>query len=306
MKQSIRLLALLFAVQLVILGSVYLATRPQADQARPLVGQALQDADQILITEGDSRLILKRTEGQWLIEDYGQLPAADSQVAELVEELEAISIHWPVATSASAAERFEVTEGTAKKTLQFLKQDQQLFSLYIGSSPGFRKQHVSLNGQEVYSVELAEHRISASAEDWLDKDILKLEASVISAQFDELTVTQQDDSWALAELNDGEQSNTDAIKRWIDRFSNLQVSGYIAPDEAANILVTDADITVRLTTTESETGYNIYSQDESYFIKRFGDDNLFMIAAYQAEPILEVSREDFLVLDSDSEEATAP
>lgn len=294
MTKNIRLLSLLFAAQLVVLGLVYLSTRPQLDEQRPLVNTSLSDADEVQIVDGDNTLSLKLDDQQWIIQDYGQLPAAESKVSELIDDLKEINIQWPVASSDSAAERFEVSADSAKKTLKFLSQSKELFSLYIGTSPGYRKQHVSLDGKEVYSVELAEHRISANKADWLNKDLLKIESTITAAQFADVSLAISDESWSVDGLNTDESANADSIQRWVDRFGNLQVSNYLAAKEAEKITITDPSFKVRLTTDNSETGFNFYTQNEKFYVKQFDNENLFEIAAYQAEPITEVTRESFV------------
>jgi len=59
----------------------------------------------------------------------------------LIDKLEGAEAAWPVATSESSAERFEVSDAKFQRRIRFFADDAVVTELFLGTSPGFRRVH---------------------------------------------------------------------------------------------------------------------------------------------------------------------
>jgi len=183
MQKTIRLLALLLAAQLVMAVAVGWFDRGLSSpaDAAPLIAVGGDRIDRITI-EGpdDAKAVLAKAEGQWRIANAGDFPADGKRVEQLLERLQGLHGATPVATSASARIRFKVDEREFERRILLATGDETVATLYLGTSPGLRRIHARVDGEEaIHSVELAAYDVPPGASDWEDKALLAFAQSEV-------------------------------------------------------------------------------------------------------------------------------
>ena len=158
MNTRIGLLGGLLAVQVLVIATLLVASDRGAGETA--VGLLPIEPDQVVrfsVTAGDEEVALARGEEGWQLD--GGLPADDGKVGEVLDKLAKAAAAWPVATSAATAERFEVTKDNFQRRLTVESGDGETLTLYLGSSPGYRRVHARAEGaDEVFSIDFFELR----------------------------------------------------------------------------------------------------------------------------------------------------
>ncbi|MBX3706153.1 MAG: DUF4340 domain-containing protein [Pseudomonadales bacterium] len=247
----------------------------------PLLVFATDSVDGLEITEGSAEpLRLALTDGRWTLPSGA--PADSAKIEDVLNKLADLRAPWPVATSAAARARFEVADDNRQRHVRLLAGERAVAELYLGTSPGFRRLHARVPGQDaVYEVDLTHFQLSAAADEWLDRGLLQAAG--------EVTAIAREGAWRLARsdagwmLDDG-AADTGAAEQMASRFTNLRVLGLVPDDAApaetrATFLVTDANGTHRLTLGVGATE-NEYELTSDRFPGRF------RLAAFLAEQLL--------------------
>ncbi|WP_019601561.1 DUF4340 domain-containing protein [Teredinibacter turnerae] len=307
MNKAIKVLAGLLVAQLLVILALQ-TNKPGTTQvaAQPLISVNLNTVDTLRIDDSNGGQVTLRKEGdRWQITNYGDQPADQSKVTELLQKLSDIEVRWPVASSAAAAERFEVAEGSAQKTLTFQTGDRVIDSLFMGTSPSYRRIHVRANGSDdIYQVELAQHDIPANPESWMDKTVLEFEGDILSVNAGDIAVSRDtngdETSWKLAG-SATDSTDPKLINTWVKRFNSLVVSALVPAQEVEPIIVQNPALTVHLSGDKGDADYAFYAANEKYYVKRFGSSALYEIASYQAKPIVEIEAKKFMLNTSDAE-----
>jgi len=291
-------LAGLLVVQLVVVAVLLFARGGFSEpETGPLLAFDVAAIDGISIEEGkDQTLELRRGDAGWTV--AGQIaadpvPADDDKVADLLEKLAGLQAPWPVATTASARERFEVTDENRQRLLRLLTGDRTAAELLLGTSPGFRRLHVRLPGQDaVYEVDLSHFELSTSADEWIDRAVLAAEGEVSAvAREGKWRIARSDDGWML---DDG-AADTAKAQDMADRFANLRVLGVAEPageDAGAEPAGEDAgaEPSAVFAITDGKGAYRLSlhgnAEGADYVIESDRQPGRFRLAAFVAEQIL--------------------
>ena len=182
MKSWIFILSGVLAAQLVLAAVLNLTGEDygtfQAEEK--LLSFNRQTVDGLRIEDGTDSVVLKKQEGTWLLPVSGDFPASQRNVNRLLDKLAALEKGWPVAKTRGAARRFAVDTEQFERKLTLLSDDDAQATLYVGSSPGFRKVYVRPgDGDDVFAVDFNTWEADAKADDWIDKDILTLDQSMV-------------------------------------------------------------------------------------------------------------------------------
>lgn len=248
------MLAGLLALQVLIVGVVlaWNVRPPEQPEAffdfDPDVISAIE-----ILAEGNT-ISVQKVEDAWQLAD-GK-PADVEKVNDVLDKLVSASTGWPVATSASTAERFEVTEDSFQKRLTLRADDDVVADAYFGTSPGYRKVHVSrADGGPVYAIEFSNYELGSDNSSWLDKSLLRPEGALQRlAHAGEYELNLVEDEWVA---DDGSELDADAVEEVIGRFDNLNV-----------YTISDAELptepTARLTWTDDngEATISLYHLEE--------------------------------------------
>ena len=209
-------------VQIIILIGLYLSMQSnnQAKPTKALLPLTLSNIQKLEIAEGDKALMLVKEDNTWLLPSLDNLPANQHKIKQLLAKLTATEVNWPVTTSESSHERFQVDKENFQRKITFYTGDQEKTQLFLGTSPSFRKVHSRVdNADEVYVIEFNNFEASNQANDWLDKKLLAVQA-INKISTANLSLSKVDDHWQFEQQEYG-QVDQDKIKDYLQAINQL-------------------------------------------------------------------------------------
>ncbi len=284
MNKRIGLLGGLLAVQLLIIaGILFNDSLYSPPEAVRLLSFDPAEVTEFSIFDQDGAVALSRTldEGDssgWRLEDG--LPADGGKVQEVLNKLTELAVAWPVATSSDSARRFEVTEETHQRRLTIASDDGMMTGLFLGTSPGYRRVHVRIDGEsEVYSIDFSNYEAPTDADQWLDKSLLASpgEPTSIALEGAWRLSRGEEDQWLVDEV----VADAEAADRLVRRFTGLRVLGVSSEvGEPKGLFVVNDD--------RGEHRLTLFhaAEDDNYSIASSRLDGRFEMAAYTAEQLL--------------------
>ena len=298
MKKWIFILSGLLAAQLVLAAVVKLTGENygafQAEEK--LLSFKKQAVDGLRIEDGTDSVVLKKQEGKWLLPESGDFPASQRNVERLLDKLAALEKGWPVAKTRGAARRFTVDEAQFERKLVLLSDDDTQATLYVGSSPGFRKVYVRPgDGNEVFAVAFNTWEADAKADDWIDKDILTLdESNVQRIEMPGLILQREDGKLQMADLGEKEQTNGEESRALLGKLTGLRIQSLLGTEAKPAYRQAEPALEVKITRTNGEVlGYRFSKPEDAayYVLKRSDLDHYFKVAENVVDPVKGTTRE---------------
>jgi len=303
MNSKIEWLIGIALAQLVLIAGVLFFESSSTDEKSAFSGLEEARVHAMEVSDLDTSIRIERGETQWSV---GGLLADATKIKDLLDKIITLDGSWPVASSASSAERFEVSNETYQRKLSFFDSEGEILeSFLLGTSPSYQKVHARQAGSdEVFSVGLSNYEFGLKKDDWLDKSLLKVDGGITSVQVlsrkdsdqEQKSLVEQDGVWEI----EGQLADQAAAKSYVDRFGNLRVLG-VAEELGENvsdikILVDDKELTFGLSVIFDDEG-----EIEDYVIRSSEVEGSFRLASYVAEQIL-LTDTDLLPEDLDPEE----
>ncbi|MCQ3828837.1 DUF4340 domain-containing protein [Microbulbifer elongatus] len=306
MKNLQMALSGVLALQLVLAAGLFWesSSRQQAQaQATHLVQTEADALQRVEITGDDVTVTLVKQDNQWQLPELHQLPVNRDKLDTLLEKLTALKGNWPVATSNSARERFEVAEEKFRKHIKLYtaEGDEPALELFVGTSPGFRKVHVRrADDDAIYAVELNSFDLPVKADNWLDKTLLAA-GDLKRIQGPDYTLEKADDGWVFAVDDTQEAPAVDPGKARelataLEKLRVTRPAGKTPEAEPTEIVV-QAD--------NGERRYLFASADDKYYVRRDDRDQYFEIAKYDFDRVMDKRHQDLVLVERDEEEQTA-
>lgn len=267
MNSRIGLLFAIAAVQIVLIAAFWFGGAGDSSEAGKLFDFEPDQVASVEVESSDSQVLLTRTESGWEVDGT---PADAEKITSILDKLATLGAPWPVATSASSAERFEVGVDDFQRHVTLSGAEGTLAEFYLGTSPGFQRVHARTTGSDdVYSVELSNYELGVTADTWMDKGLLAWEQAPDAIEVSFANTDGRADSLRRTEegwLFNGEAADQDKASGYANRFTTLQVLGPAAEDDA-----TQAERLADIVTRES-------TEERAYRISRLGEDGDYLIA----------------------------
>ena len=211
------------AIQLALIGALLAARAGGVTEPEPFLRFDAGVVDTVTVADDEGEITLVKAEDKWLLPN--DVPADGGKVDEVVEKLANASGGWPVATSASTAERFEVTEDNYQRHLTLKAGEETVADIYLGTSPGYRKTHARhVDDGDVYAITFANYQAGVKPADWLDKSLLRAKRP--------LTALRREGGFELTKEEAGEWTSADGtvldqgkVETLAGRFTGLTVLG---------------------------------------------------------------------------------
>jgi hypothetical protein len=313
MKIWITILAAVLALQVVVAVGVNMSQHDyRAFEAEGnLLAFDMKTVDRIRI-DGDAgaSVLLDKQENQWRLPELNDFPADQGNVKRLLERLAKLEKGLPVATTQGAAKRFKVAKASFERKLTLLQDDQAQATLYVGTSPDFRKVHVRLPDEsDIRSVEFNTYEVGVKPEDWIDKAILAYKADDIKrVVLSDFTLQQQDDKLVVSGLAEDEETVENETKRLFDRIAGLNIRSVLNMTEAPNEGQDEAALRYTIDLKSGETREYRFSKPaeaDDYVLKVSHRDELFQVDTWLVDTIKEVTRDKLVRKKAVAPEATA-
>lgn len=298
MKKAKKILAGLLLLQMVFIGLAYTNwSDGPAEMGQPLL--ALQNAaevDAIVISADDGRVSLTSRNGVWSVKEANDLPASESKVNGVLNSVLGLTKTWPVAKTGAAAERFEVDDEKFSKRLELKQGDSTLETLYLGTSPGYKKVHLRREqDQAIYAAAINSFDIPSTAMDWVDKSLLSIkEADIKQLSFNDHVLMRENDQWRLAGLAGAEEVNNDGVKKLVDFLSNLFVSSLVEGDELKQFKLLKPVVSLKVNDGTRDITYKMFAYENEAVVKSSLRDEWFKIAKFTVDGIKDLTRDDLV------------
>ena len=183
MKRSIWLLTLTLLIQTGLAVALNMGGGDSGDRdaARPLLARSPLDSDTVLIADSHSQVRLHKKDGKWLLPDHFQAPADSGRIQRLLSGLATAKRGWPVATTSEAASRFKVDAKAYERKL-VLTDSGGTTTLYLGSSPGYRRIYARLDGEDdILTLEMGLYDLPVDADQWVDPELFTIDRDTVTA-----------------------------------------------------------------------------------------------------------------------------
>ncbi len=298
MNRTVPVLATLAVVQLALTvalafsGQDYGAFR--SDQK--LMALNAETVDRIVIQgeAGQSVEILKDGD-KWILPDLGRFPVAPQPAAALVTKVAGLAKGWPVATSSSAADRFKVGAEKFERKLSFFEGNREIGTLFIGSSPSFRRVNARVSGEdEIYNIPFNSYEASAKPEDWADKDFLNLKnQDIVRATLPTFTLERKDEKFIVAGLKQDEETNVEEVEILIENLAAPTFQSALGTDNKPAYGQDSPVLEISVELKGGEQIAYVYSKPESgdhFVLKTSAHPYFFKVSKYAFDRLREFDR----------------
>ena len=129
----------IFVVQVIVIALLLVSKSGGVQSPEAFLEFDALGVDRFVIASSDETIEVSKEGEQWVLPDGN--PADVEKVDSVLGKLAESGTDWPVATTPSAAKRFEVTDSTFQKHISIYSGDDVLADVYLGTSPSFRKVH---------------------------------------------------------------------------------------------------------------------------------------------------------------------
>ncbi|MEM7402817.1 MAG: DUF4340 domain-containing protein [Myxococcota bacterium] len=182
---------------------------------------------EIVINAAQKSIKITKKEDSWVLPDFYDFPAQQERVKQLLQNLSQLKKGWPVGTTAVAAKQLKTAQEDFEKQIVLLQDGKVVHTIYIGSSPSFKKVHMRVDdSNDTYVLPFETYRVSTYETSWRDGDLLKRPKEEISEiRLGKLKLVKNDDDvWQLSDLKESEEMVTDAVDRVVSAIANLRFS----------------------------------------------------------------------------------
>jgi hypothetical protein len=248
------------------------------------------------IEDGTDSVVLKKQDGKWLLSESGGFPASQRDVERLLDTLAALEKGWPVAKTRGAARRFAVDEDQFERKLTLFSDDDTQATLYVGSSPGFRKVYVRPgDGDEVFTADFNTWEADAKADDWIDKNVLTLnESNVERIEMPGIILQRADGTLQVVGLGEKEQTNGEERRALLGKLTGLRIRSLLGTEAKPEYRQDKPAFEVKLMREGGEVLRYRFSkpEDASYYVLKRSDlEYYFKVAEYLVDPVRDTTRE---------------
>ncbi len=298
MNRTQAVLAVVLVLQLVLAGALaWSSSYNTKTVGKDLLSFDKDKVDRIVCKGEDKSVTLVKKNGTWSLPDFHGLPADGGRVSSLLDTLKELTAPWPVSTTKSSHERFEVADTKYKRKLSLYAGDTKLVELYIGKSPGFRKTYLRKADDPVtYTGELGVYMLPLEPAEWLDKSLLAAKEPVQIRGADFVLVKDQK-RWKFKTIpSEVDQSKAEKLA---SAFTTLRVLKLEDKPSAAPV------VTFKVKDKNGERSYSFYKIGDKHVVKRDDRDQYFSIPSYSYEDITGITKKDLVKSGEKAKESTA-
>lgn len=226
MNKTLKILLGLLAVQIVLAGAVFMKNRRAgaAGNEESLLRLKADAFDRVVITEpGKTPVTLSMKDGKWVLPDRWDFPVSQEKRVLAIDKLLDLKKTWPVGDSADARKRCHVTDDTFEKKVVFEQGGKEKKTLYLGTSPEYRKVHLRPSDRdEITLVEFGYHDLALNPADWEDKKFLSIDrATLMSIETPGVQLVNKETGFQVDHMKPGEESKASEVESLVSQITNL-------------------------------------------------------------------------------------
>jgi len=320
MKSWIKILSLALIAQVALIIIVQfqeerLATYQGGER---LLNFDFSAVDRVEISQRDQdSLVLAKQDTEWILPNQSGFPASKSKLEDLESQLFEITRPWPAGSTLAAARQFEAADNNYRSKISFYSGETKLAALFFGTSPGFRKVHARLAGEEVtYSLDLHAHEITADSTPWLNRQLLRIPREDLQElRINDIALRIVDGEVELEDIPADKQLDSQRAESILRVASGINFSELIGDTEHERYFSSaDATLSYTIVTTDNHEITIAYKKEgeEDILLHSSSYPFLFKASKAQFENVQRLTKDDLLiekempVADDDSEESEEP
>ena len=293
MKRAIPGLLLLLVAQLALVAVVYRSELGPAYLGGPPSTTTPDFAAVDTLTISDdagTQARLKKIGDRWQLPALHDLPADGKKVATLLDSLVTNSSAWPVANSVAARQRFKVADYLFRRKIDLLVGSDSLQTVYLGTSPGFRKIHTRVAGEdEIRSMPFNLHDAPAGDSAWIDPALLQVRTPM-RIDADAYSVNREGGEWLSGAGNPPEERE---LLPQLTELRTLRVDGIAEGETTGELVQVDAELVLDIDSLSGPVLLSFWQQDEHYFVRSSEFPVVFRINPYVFERVVGI---DFMLM----------
>ena len=288
MNRAGKTLLLILLIQCGILAAMYWPQQAAEMRAREraLLTVSQGGIDEIRIgNTPDTEAVILKSGGRWVLPELENLPADALMVEKLLDGLTNTQANWPVARSTAARQRFQVADYHHQRRISLFSSGRQLATLYLGTSPGFRKVHArNADRDPIFSIAFNLFDAPGRSRDWIDRKLLQIRTPVrITA--DTYSIHREGGDWQTAS---GDVPDERELLALLSALRSLQVDG-VASEQLQDALATsEADLLLQVEGLSGKISLGLFSYDGEHFISSSEFPFLFKLSAYDYDRLTSI------------------
>lgn len=222
----------------------------------PLLSVDFPAIDKILINQDkDHQVVLAKKDGNWVMPDDDDLPVDQGKLKTLTDKLKGLKHSWAVADTSASAKRFKVTDSDHKRKIVLSHDGTDLATVYLGTSPGFRRTHVRVGDKPaIYEEAISTYQAPTDSKQWLDKQLLAVQGDDLKAiQGSGFTLNHAKSGWTLAQLNAQQDTNTAQVNMLLNDLKTLRIENVLGKQDKPSYNLDKPALTLALTQNDGKT-----------------------------------------------------
>ncbi len=266
MKPLTNALILIFIIQSAMVASLYW---PDTDLIKALNHEQFVLFDAYLLDEihvGDEQgneAVLLKAGNHWILSDLTGLAIDPGLIEKLLQGVIHARTGWPVANTVAARQRFQLTDYNFQRRLTLIGNGELLGTIYLGSSPGFKKVYARNSTQDaIFTIPFNIFDASGSEGDWLDKRILQT-PSPLTITSDGYTLHKQDGKWLT---DTGQIPDSRELEALLLALASVQIEGVAAQDLQRTLSIAVPRIELAVETLAGDTRFELFTLGERHYI----------------------------------------
>lgn len=195
------------------------------DKTQSLVSLNFDIVDKFVISSNEKEAVeLNKKDDIWSLSKYFDFPADSKKIKDFFSEIKSIKQSLPAGKTLIGAKQFSVTKEKFEKKIDFYSSGKLLKTVYIGSSPSFKKVHMRVESENnTYVATFASYEYRAKEESWLDRESYKVSKNLIK-NFQmgkiKLAFSEKSKSFVLEGLKLSEETNNAKASQIINSILN--------------------------------------------------------------------------------------
>lgn len=244
-----------------------------------------------IIDGANNRLTLKKTDTGWLMPDDYSVPADTAVITGVLDKLASAQKGLAIATSPAAAKRFETAKDTFERHVIMKEGDTTVADFYLGTSAGLRHSHARKSGENaIFSIPISSYELSAERNEWLDKDLARIDPSQIQKiRLNNLVLEKEQDNWKIT-APEPAATNSKAVQDFLDNATGLTIRDVYDPDEVSSLFTNEvAEKLTFIMDDTSQLTYTFAKKDDDYILRMSNNDLYFKVMSWQLDNLLAVT-----------------